>query len=566
MHYIGRFLLLVILFLSSFSYAVADDFLSPEQAFTASLERGLNNLIQLEIKIAEGYYLYRDKLTFYVGHNKSEPLTVALPDAHEKKYDETFQKNVAIYRHRIEIQAPIAAELADQVIHLNYQGCADKGLCYAPVQLSLQPLDFHTTARTEHENTHSEAGKIIRIESNPQQQGEQGHAVIPQMNNSLNTLWQARDDSQRLGGLLLTLPTHFLILGVLLFGILLSFTPCVLPMLPIISAILLGQQTQPTPRRQLILSSSYVLGMAVTNTLLGILVATIGASLSSYLFNPWVQGAFALLLIWMAGALFGWYEMRLLPARFENALQRYTHQPRGNGIYRALIMGMLAALLVGPCVTPPLAAILLMIAHAGSIALGAMLLFFLTLGMGLPLILLAVGAGQLLPRSGPWLARVKYLFAILLLLLAGWFVWLSLPKTSQQRITQTSTIQPSHNTSPFILIQDIKQLKQYLSNTRLPVMLDFYADWCMSCKEMELLTFTDPGVRQSLEKMQLLKIDMTDNTPEHQILLKHFDLFGPPAILFFNSAGKEIPDARIIGYQSSEKLVQHIQKISETLK
>lgn len=543
MHYIARFLLLIILLTSSFSYAMEDDFLSPEQAFTASVARGLDNLIQLEIKIAEGYYLYRDKLTFYVGQNKSHPLMVTLPEAHEKKYDETFQKNVAIYRHRVEVQAPIEAEFADKVVHLVYQGCADKGLCYAPIHLSLQPSDVGITPKTEHENTYSERGK-----------------------NSLNALWQARDDSQRLGGLLLTLPTYYLILGVLLFGILLSFTPCVLPMLPIISAILLGQQTQPTPRRQLILSSSYVLGMATTNTLLGILVATIGASLSAYLFNPWIQGAFALLLIWMAGALFGWYEMRLLPTRFENALHRYTHQPRGNGIYRALIMGMFAALLVGPCVTPPLAAILLMIAHAGSIGLGAMLLFFLTLGMGLPLILLAVGAGQLLPRSGPWLARVKYLFAILLLLLAAWFVWLSLPKAYQPHITQTSTTQPTKTTLPFILIQDVKQLNQYLSDAQVPVMLDFYADWCVSCKEMELLTFSDPSVRDALARMQLLKIDMTDNTPAHQILLKHFDLFGPPAILFFNSDGKEIPDSRVIGYQNSEKFVQHIQKISEALK
>lgn len=542
MHCIKRFLLLIILLTSSFSYAMEDDFLSPEQAFTASVARGLDNLIQLEIKIAEGYYLYRDKLAFYIGQNKSHPLMVRLPEAHEKKYDETFQKHVPIYRHRVAVQAPIAAEFADKVVHLVYQGCADKGLCYAPIHLSLQLPDVHTSAKTERENTHSEMGK-----------------------NSLNVLWQARDDSQQLGGLLLTLPTHYLILGVLLFGILLSFTPCVLPMLPIISAILLGQQTQPTPRRQLMLSSSYVLGMAVTNTLLGILVATIGASLSAYLFNPWVQGAFALFLIWMAGALLGWYEMRLLPTRFENALHRYTHQARGSGVYRALIMGMFAALLVGPCVTPPLAAILLMIAHAGSIGLGAMLLFFLTLGMGLPLILLAVGAGQLLPRSGPWLARVKYLFAILLLLLAGWFVWLSLPKAYQPRITQTST-QPSKAALPFILIQDIEQLHQHLSDAQVPVMLDFYADWCVSCKEMELLTFTDPGVHKALEKMQLLKIDMTDNTPAQQILLKHFDLFGPPAILFFNPDGKEIPDSRVIGYQNSEKFVQHIQKISETLK
>jgi thiol:disulfide interchange protein DsbD len=562
MHYIGRFLLLVILLLSSFTNAVADDFLSPEQAFRASLKRDPNNFIQLEIKIAEGYYLYRDKLAFYAGENKSEPLVVILPDAHEKKYDEVFQKNVAIYRYRLEMQVPLAPELANQVIHLSYQGCADKGLCYAPVQLSVQPLDRSIRANRADENMPSRMDNKTLIEPNPAPQDKPQYKEKAQVNNNLHTLWQARDDSQRLGRMLLTLPTHFLILVVLLLGMLLSFTPCVLPMLPIISAILLGQQTQPTPYRQLILSSTYVLGMALINILLGVLVATIGASLSEYIFNPWVQGAFALLLIWMAGALFGWYEMRLLPASCENFLHRYTHQPQGTGIARALIMGMLAALLIGPCVTPPLAAILLMIADAGSIALGAMLLFFLTLGMGLPLILLAVGAGQLLPRSGPWLARVKYLFAILLLLLAAWFVWLSLPQAYQQRMIQTSTAQPSSKTMPFILIQDIAQLNQYLSNTRTPVMLDFYADWCISCKEMELLTFTDPSVRQSLAHMQLLKIDMTDNTPAHQTLLQHFDLFGPPAILFFNSDGEEIPDSRVIGYQSSEKLVQHIQHIS----
>lgn len=560
MHSILRFLLLSI-FMLCHAYA-EDDFLPPEQAFQAIVKRDTTDRIQLDVKIAQGYYLYRDKLTFHLDNDRQHTIAFALPPAHEKKYDETFQKNVEIYRHHIQLALNLSPEIADRVINITYQGCADKGLCYPPMHLTLQPLTLTpSNSQVEQESKRAATRPYTQHDAKSHSNEQTDY------NLNLNNLWQVRDDTQRLERVLSALPTFYLILGVVLLGILLCFTPCILPMLPIISAIVLGQHAQQTKHRNLILSISYVLGMALTNTTIGIIVAIIGASLSMYIFNPWVQGTFAVLLIWMAGALCGWYEMRLIPARLEQALHHYSHhQSQRKGIYSAFVMGAFAALLIGPCVTPPLAAILLMIAHTGSVIMGALLLFSLTVGMGFPLILLALGAGQLLPRSGPWLIRVKYFLAALLLLLAGWFGWSSLPKSYQHTMLQTMHLKIAGADLPFIAITRAEELDQYLANATMPVMLDFYADWCVSCKEMELLTFKDPTVRASLKKMRLLKIDMTDNTIEHQTLLKRFELFGPPALVFFGTDGKEIFGSRVIGYQDSQKFEQHLQTTLAPLK
>lgn len=538
-----------------------EELLSPERAFQVQIQDASKSRIHLKFKIAPGYYLYHNKFQFQLSTASIDvpvikALSVKLPVAHERKFDETFQKTLEMYRGTVDIELPLPADMHQYrrlVVH--YQGCTDHGVCYPPIQ-TLFDLD--------------KAMNMANLEKNKPLSSQVTNEASQAEGSGLVALWGARDDANQLKELLEQLPIPYLMLGLLLLGIALCFTPCVLPMVPIISAIILEPVSGTSSSwvdsrwRGLILSSVYVLGMAITYTLVGVLTALLGASLIAYLQNPWVLAGFAVLLLWMACSLFGWWALRVpvwLSVILDKVL-RHSHSKKG--VWGAVLMGMLSAVLAGSCMTPPLAGILLMIAHTGSPLTGGLLLFSLALGIGLPLILFGAGAGHWVPRTGSWMNWVKYFFGVALVLLALWFIWpLSLkiyhhfyPFENKDEASALSL----EKRSPFIRVHNVNELEHYLATAGKPIMLDFYAEWCVSCHEMEQFTLSDPDIRRRLQNVMWLQVDVTENLPEHQQLMKRFALFGPPAIIFFDASGLERRYARVIGYQPIAQFQRTLDK------
>lgn len=521
-----------------------ENVLSPEQAFNVDAVMVFAETMQIHIAIADGYYLYREKLQFTLQSVHGQPTglnlsEVSLPIAHEKKFDETFQKSVEIYRHGIDIPVLLPPQHQDIALVVSYQGCADQGVCYPPMQARFSPSQL------------SLATNLSLNSSLPKVQSSNTTAMA--------SLWAARNDAIALGELLMKMPLSYLILGLVLLGLALCFTPCSLPMIPIVSAIVVGHGADREGRRRaFFLSVAYVLGMALMYSLAGIFAALAGASLAAYLQNSWALIFFALILLAMAASLFGWYEVRM-PAWLSHPLHKIARRlhPEERGIPSAFLMGAFSGLIVGPCMTPPLAAILLVIAHTGSPFLGGVLLFSLAIGIGLPLILLGIGAGRYVPRTGPWMIHIKQLFGVLLVLLAIWMVWPILSK-NYAHFFRADADHMSSSSLPFVRVASLAELQTQLSMSTRPVMLDFYADWCISCKEMEKLTLKHTAIRQRLADVTWLQVDVTANTLADKALLKHFNLFGPPAILFFNAQGQEIKTVRVIGYQNVEQFQRSI--------
>jgi thiol:disulfide interchange protein DsbD len=330
------------------------------------------------------------------------------------------------------------------------------------------------------------------------------------------------------------------------FGLLLAFTPCMLPMIPILSGIIAGEGRDLNKVRALILSSAYVLGMAVTYALAGVAAAYSGTLIAAALQNPWVLTAFALIFVWLSLSMFGFHDLQL-PAFLQDRLSSTNQKLKGGHVASVAGMGVLSAVIVSPCVAAPLAGALLYIGQTRDVVLGGGALFAMALGMGAPLVVVGVSEGALLPRSGPWMEKVKKFFGVLLLAVAVWIVWpvvspLVMPKPAPHGLT-------------FQRVGSTAELEEKLRAPGKPVMLDFYADWCVSCKEMEAFTFTDARVKEKMGGLLLLQADVTANTQEHKDLLKRFSLFGPPGIVFFDAGGAEIRGLRVIGYQKADKFL-----------
>jgi len=315
-------------------------------------------------------------------------------------------------------------------------------------------------------------------------------------------------------------------------------------MIPILSGIIAGEGRELNKLRALALSLSYVLGMAIAYAAAGVAAAYSGSLLAAALQNAWVLGAFALVFVILALSMFGLYDLRL-PAFIEQRLSETHSKLRGGRVASVAGMGALSAVIVSPCVAAPLAGALLYISQTRDVALGGAALFAMALGMGAPLVAVGVSEGALLPKSGPWLNRVKYFFGVLLLGVAVWIIW--------------PVLTPGGSSTAFARVNSPAELDDKLRAPGKPVMLDFYADWCVSCKEMEKFTFSDPQVRAKLDGMLLLQADVTANTDEHRALLKRFSLFGPPGIIFFDAQGREIKGLRVIGYQNSERFLKTLE-------
>ena len=574
---IFRWLLLVLLMCSGFGQAAEPELLEPEKAFAFSARVVAPDAIEVRYVIAKGYYLYRDKFRFTLEPAAAAAGAPRLPPGIIKK-DEFFGE-VAVYRDEVRIALPVAAGGQDGrvVLIAVSQGCADVGVCYVPVE---QKTELRLAA----------AGSAPAV----------GASVLGE-DALIAELFRGE--------------TWLLIASFFGFGLLLSFTPCVLPMVPILSGIIVGRGHQLTRMHALLLSGAYVLGMAITYALAGVAAGLSGALLSAALQNPWVLGGFALVFVVLALSMFGFYELQL-PSSLQSKLAGASGQLHGGHFFGVFVMGMLSALIVGPCVAAPLAGALLYISQSGDAVLGGSALFAMALGMGVPLLAVGASAGALVPKAGPGMESVKRFFGVLLLAVAIYLVSPVVPMAMQMlawaalliltgvylraidplpqgahgfaRVSKgvgiialvagmayvigalsgsRDVLQPLSGlrgaatgapaagaTVAFQRVGSVAELDAAVAAAKgKTVMLDFYADWCVSCKEMERYTFTDPAVQSRLAGMIKLQADVTAGSADHQALLKRFRLFGPPGIVFFDPAGREIQGLRVIGFQSADK-------------
>lgn len=558
----------------------ADDFLPPEQAFAFSARMADSSTIELRYRVADGYYLYRDKFAF-----AADGATLGAADIPrgKVKFDPNFEKDVETMRGEVMVRVPVQAGAAF-TLKATSQGCSDKGLCYPPMV---------SEARLSVEGgvTASSPLPAIGLRASPTT-GAEPQSEMGRIEASLAS-----------GRLVLILPLF------LLLGLGLSFTPCVLPMVPILSFIIAGEGAQTSRRRAFSLSLSYSLGMAVVYTALGIAAGLVGEGLSAALQSPLILGSFAVLMALMSLSMFDVYQLQV-PASVQLALTRLSERQRGGKLAGVFVMGAISALIVGPCVAAPLAGALVYISQTRDVLIGGSALFAMAAGMSVPLLLVGLSAGTLLPRAGAWMQSVKVFFGVLMLALALWMVaslipaWLLMlgwgllgagyggfllrAKSLGWRVRAlglafvalgavqlvgvgTGGRDPwsplahlrgeVHVGTAFTRVASVAELDAAIAGAGgRRVMLDFYADWCVSCIEMEKLTFSDPKVKAELDQMLLLQADVTANNEDHKALLKRFGLFGPPGILFFGPDGNEIRGARVIGFQSADRFLQSLQR------
>ena len=531
----------------------ATDFLPPEKAFRVEAT-WLENSKQVEIEFmpAKGYYLYQESLQFQVGTELGKLYTTrpALPKGIEK-FDETFQKKLQVYKQPFIVLLDINPAPGRPIhIELGLQGCAEAGICYPPMTLKFLL-----------------AGPGVRAAPIPEVLDGAQAAVNTQADLSLTDLWRERDDVNAITRFLEGTSTGYLFLAFFVLGLALAFTPCVLPMLPILSSVIFGTQGGKaiSKGRASLLALAYVLGMALVYSLAGVLMAALGGSVQRALQSPLALAAFAILLLALSGSLFGLYDLRL-PQSWHHHIDRLAGRQKGGSILGAFILGGISTLVASPCITAPLAGVLAFIAQTGSMNLGAGLLFVMALGMGLPLLFIAIEARILIPSTGIWMVWLQRTLGVLLVATAAWIASPLIQKNEPIGSVKTINGQRIHQVGElsFVVIHSPAELDAQLAKAQQEkkwVLLDFYADWCISCKEMEVNTFINPEVSKELKQLVLLQADVTANSPENQALLKRFGLFGPPGILIFNPNSEEQKEQRVIGYMPPQRFIERLQKL-----
>ncbi len=622
------------------AHASEDGFLDPEKAFVMHTEMVAPDVVRVRFKIAPDYYMYRERFTF-----KIEPKDIELGtpqfQAGKIKFDATFNKEMELYFNEAVITLPLKISSANTTaltqgpvkLTVNGQGCAVAGLCYPP-------MDFTALLAVTPD------GKGFTV---------QGHASL--LSRVLDGQWREvlfDGNDEGLAGLLSASGLLEITLLFFVLGVLLALTPCVLPMVPILSVLLVGEQHHVSRSRGFMLAAAYVAGMSVVYTLLGIAAGLSGAGLAAWLQTPWVLAGFSILLVLLALAMFDVYQFQM-PTGIQTRLTVTNSHILGGRMSAAVMMGALSALIVGPCVAAPLAGALLYISQTGDVVLGGTALFAMAWGMGIPLLAMGASAGKLMPRTGAWMEGVKKFFGVLLFATAWWMVvpllptWVqilgwavlamlaamllrtfdSLPqgagfagvlrKTLGMLLvllcavwvigvasggrsllqplshlavlaeaqpamvlsTTMTTNQPQGSATKqllgvpagagktpgtaghpqFFRIKNLAELDALVAKSDKPVMLDFYADWCVSCKEMEAFTFTDPAVAQKMSQMLLLQVDVTANDEADRALLKRFRLFGPPGIIFFQPGGAERRDIRVVGFQDAARFASTLDRM-----
>lgn len=578
-----------------------DKFLDVDDAFIISTDV-LDNEFIVRWKIADAYYLYKHRFSFSAtGAELLEPL---IPDG-LKKTDEYFGK-VEVYYQHVEIAIPYQQASSKVVLTLNYQGCADAGLCYTPATryLTFEKQDDGMFMLTSGIET-----KIPGIETAA---GDSETAASQMFEGTTEALSAVLAEGDLL----------WILLAFLGAGLLLTFTPCVLPMIPILSGIIAGQGKNITTAKAFRLSFVYVQAMAITYAMLGILVAKASSSLSGYLQSPMILAIVAVIFILLALSMFGLYEIKL-PAFLQDNIQGISQKQRGGHYLGVAAMGVISTLVVSPCTSAPLTAALLFIANSGNEVMGGLSLYFLGLGMGIPLLIIGVSEGRLLPKAGAWMESVKALFGFIMLGLALYitshlmpgpvylFLWsillifaavyfgaFSTANTTVQMVKKTLAIivfligliyllgaamgnsrliRPLEGLQiggvsdkepmlEFTHFGSLEELDVHLKRAReagVPVMVDFFAEWCVACYEFEDFTFSDPGVKKLLREKQvvLLQADVTANSDLDIELMQHFNILGLPSILFFDSKGVEHVDLRATGFENGETFLRRLNQV-----
>lgn len=603
-----------------------NELLPPELAYLPQIVSATNTQIDVRWEIEDGYYLYRDKLSFTL-----QPAnTLQIGESHISngvmQYDDFFG-NVEILRQTASATLAVSGNMTasgtqDASLLISYQGCADIGVCFPPSVTAL-PLSFTSSptvnavaAAGAETDSGNDGVPVMSANANPAVTGTQRvSSDLPAQSEQDRLFGKLSSDS-----LWLTVATFF---G---FGLLLAFTPCVLPMVPILSSLIVGQGKSMSTAKAFQLSLVYVLVMATTYAMVGVFVGLSGYNVQAFLQNPWVLSAIALLFVGLSLSMFGFYELRM-PAGLQDRLTQWSNRQNGGQVTGVAAMGFVSTLIVGPCVTAPLAGALIYIARTGDALIGGAALFALGLGMGAPLLLIGTSAGKLLPRAGTWMNTVNHVFGILMLAMAIYMVSRFLPSTVTMSLYGILAIMSgvylgatdslSHNSNgwhrfskgggivvslygvtlligalsgggsyttplrglvaggtqtvndgtehalPFQAIKGVDGLQQAVARAQSEgraLMLDFYADWCISCKEMEAFTFTDSRVQALLKNAVVVQADVTDNDKADQALLKKFDLFGPPGIIFYNADGQELPSARVVGFMNADNFSAHIER------
>jgi thiol:disulfide interchange protein DsbD len=569
-----------------------DELLPAEQAFRFFAAVKDAGTLHVNWEIAKGYYLYREKIQLELTNATGNQLGNYPIPRGTPSHDEAFGQ-VEIFHNELDFDLPvIRIDGSAQTITLqaSYQGCADRGVCYPPMT---KQIDL----------------KLPVTQNIAQITGGQATPVLSEQDQIVQSL---QHDS-----LAMTLLTFF---G---FGLLLSMTPCIFPMIPILSGIIVGHGNRITTARAFFLSLSYVVASAFTYTVFGILAALFGSNLQTTFQQPWIIGLFSAIFVLLSLSMFGFYNLEL-PNSLKTRLHNSSVRHQDGSLWGAAIMGALSSLIVGPCVAAPLAGALIYIGQTGNAVLGGSALFAMGLGMGVPLLLLGASAGKLLPKAGNWLNSTKAVFGVIMLAVAVWMLsriippaitillWAMLlilpaiylnaidplPENSSGwrklwkgvglmmlayglllligfSMGNNNPLKPLHGfgvnnaqaAEQGLVFEKVASLSaleariQQASANHQPVMLDFYADWCISCKEMEAYTFTDPKVKQALAGFVLLRADVTNDSDDDKALLTKFNVIGPPAILFFGAGNQENTAHRVIGYLDAEAFIKTLQRV-----
>ncbi|HUV99242.1 MAG TPA: protein-disulfide reductase DsbD [Gallionella sp.] len=571
------------------------DFLQPDEAFSVKVKARDAQALQADFSVAPTYYMYRGKISFTTDDNTVKIISVSLPRG-KIKHDPNIG-DTEVYYHSFQGLITLSRSTnAATSFTLNavYQGCSEQGLCYSPITKALRVSLPAVTA---------------------------GQPAPPQLSESAQPSSRPVSEDSKIATLFRDGNFWLIISFFFGAGLLLSLTPCVFPMIPILSGIIVGRGHKITHMHGFLLSLAYVLGMAITYAVAGVAAGYSGDLLSNALQTPWVLGSFAAVFVLLALSMFGFYELQL-PVALQSKLSNTSNRLHGGHLSGVFVMGALSAIIIGPCVAAPLAGALLYIGKTHDAVLGGIALFVMALGMGVPLLVIGASAGVLLPKAGAWMEAVKQFFGVMLLALAIWIIqpllsvsvemllWAALLIFSAIYLRALDALphnaggwhkllkgiglfalllgaaylvgalsgandilRPLGNVGraealaptslQFSRIKDSADLDQRIAQVhgKQFVMLDFYADWCISCKELERNAFSDDAVKSKLKPVLLLQADVTANSEADKALLKRFGLFGPPGILFFDTQGKEVADFRVTGYQDTPQFLKTLQNI-----